>query len=343
MVPGLRPRLDNVRAGRGRSLDEWRVADAPTDWYELDAIRAHRERSAAQVSARAGRAGRRRTARGVHHAAFICQDVEETIRFYQDFLGFPLVELVENRDYAGLESLLLRHRQPQPARVLRLPRARPSAVLRRPSAHCSTWRSRCRPEQFAAAKAKLDDAGVDYLGPDRGADDSLYFRDPNGLGIELYHETARRLRGHARCSLTSTRSVDACTARSPKRSRSPLLVTSLVVAVGRPRGVSEATVAVPAAVLVVAIGVVPLHAATQRLREIGPTVGFLAAILVFGHLCAEAGVFAFLGARGGDASGGRPRRLLALVVAIAAAVTAVLTLDATVVLLTPVVLRTARG
>src|SRR5690242_5203606 len=41
------------------------------------------------------------TARGIHHAAFVCKDVEETIRFYQDFLGFPLVELVENRDYAG--------------------------------------------------------------------------------------------------------------------------------------------------------------------------------------------------------------------------------------------------
>ena len=37
----------------------------------------------------------------MHHVAFICRDVEETIRFYQEFLGFPLVELVENRDYAG--------------------------------------------------------------------------------------------------------------------------------------------------------------------------------------------------------------------------------------------------
>ena len=39
--------------------------------------------------------------RGVHHLALICRDVEETIQFYQEFLGFPLVELVENRDYAG--------------------------------------------------------------------------------------------------------------------------------------------------------------------------------------------------------------------------------------------------
>ena len=41
------------------------------------------------------------TGRGIHHAALICSDVEQTIRFYQDLLGFPLVELVENRDYHG--------------------------------------------------------------------------------------------------------------------------------------------------------------------------------------------------------------------------------------------------
>src|SRR6195952_979161 len=39
--------------------------------------------------------------RGIHHAALICSDVERTIAFYQDVLGFPLVELVENRDYPG--------------------------------------------------------------------------------------------------------------------------------------------------------------------------------------------------------------------------------------------------
>src|SRR3982750_350238 len=41
------------------------------------------------------------TARGIHHAVLICSDVEQTIQFYQGLLGFPLVELVENRDYPG--------------------------------------------------------------------------------------------------------------------------------------------------------------------------------------------------------------------------------------------------
>src|SRR5438046_6241497 len=45
------------------------------------------------------------TARGVHHLALICSDVEQTIQFYQELLGFPLVELMENRDYAGSSHL----------------------------------------------------------------------------------------------------------------------------------------------------------------------------------------------------------------------------------------------
>ena len=121
-----------------------------------------------------------------------------------------------------------------------------------------------------------------------------------------------------------------------------ILAASLLVAVARPLGIGEAVVAVPGAALVVGLGLISGHAALDRLRVIGPTVGFLAAILVFGHLCAEAGVFGYLGAVAARSSGGRPRRLLALVVVLAAAVTAVLTLDATVVLLTPVVLSTVR-
>jgi catechol 2,3-dioxygenase-like lactoylglutathione lyase family enzyme len=44
-------------------------------------------------------------ARGVHHLALLCSDVERTIRFYQELLGFPLVELFENRDYQGSTHL----------------------------------------------------------------------------------------------------------------------------------------------------------------------------------------------------------------------------------------------
>ncbi len=36
------------------------------------------------------------TARGLHHTALISSDVERTVKFYQDLLGFPLTELIEN-------------------------------------------------------------------------------------------------------------------------------------------------------------------------------------------------------------------------------------------------------
>ena len=128
------------------------------------------------------------TARGIHHAAFICKDVEETIRFYQDFLGFPLVELVENRDYAGSSHFFFDlgnqnllgffdfpgHDHPEFHETI--------GALQHMAISVSS-------DQFERAKAKLIEAGIEYLGPDRGADDSLYFRDPNGLGLELYNET----------------------------------------------------------------------------------------------------------------------------------------------------------
>ena len=120
------------------------------------------------------------------------------------------------------------------------------------------------------------------------------------------------------------------------------LVLALVGAVSRPRGLPELVFAVPGLAAVLLTGVEPGSAAGNALRRLGPTVAFLALILVFGHLCAEAGVFDYLGAVAARACRGNPVGLLAIVVAFAAAVTTVLTLDATVVLLTPVVLRTAR-
>jgi catechol 2,3-dioxygenase-like lactoylglutathione lyase family enzyme len=45
------------------------------------------------------------SARGLHHFALLCTDVERTISFYQDLLEFPLVELFENRDYRGSTHL----------------------------------------------------------------------------------------------------------------------------------------------------------------------------------------------------------------------------------------------
>ena len=120
-----------------------------------------------------------------------------------------------------------------------------------------------------------------------------------------------------------------------------LLGGVLAWAVGRPRGLPEAVVAVPAALLVVGAGLLPWRDAVAEIRELGPTVGFLAAVLVLAHLAGEHGVFRYAGAVVARVSGHRPGRLLTAVFAAAALITAVLSLDATVVLLTPVVFATA--
>jgi arsenical pump membrane protein len=120
-----------------------------------------------------------------------------------------------------------------------------------------------------------------------------------------------------------------------------LLAASLAVAVIRPRWLPEATGAVPAALLVVVLGVLPLTDALDEVRALAPTVGFLAAVLVLADLCEREGLFTAAGARLVSASGGRPVPFLGQVFVLGSAVTAVLSLDATVVLLTPVVMDAA--
>jgi arsenical pump membrane protein len=119
-----------------------------------------------------------------------------------------------------------------------------------------------------------------------------------------------------------------------------LIAVCLAVAVRRPYGLSEGTVALPCAAIALLVGATTLTDAWQSVRDLLPTVAFLAAILAFGHLCANDGVFRYLGSITAHLSGRSARRLLGLVVVLAALVTATLTLDATVVLVTPVVLAT---
>ncbi|GHF89307.1 arsenical pump membrane protein [Amycolatopsis bartoniae] len=121
-----------------------------------------------------------------------------------------------------------------------------------------------------------------------------------------------------------------------------LLAAVLAFATARPRGLPEATVALPAAGIVLLLGWVPPADAGHQALTILPTLGFLAAILLLAHLADLDGVFTWLGARLARACRGRPRRLLVLTFAAAAGTTAVLSLDATVVLLTPVVFATAK-
>jgi arsenical pump membrane protein len=116
-----------------------------------------------------------------------------------------------------------------------------------------------------------------------------------------------------------------------------LLAAILVAAVTRPRWLPDSVVAVGGAVIVIGTGVLPLAPARSEAGRLLPVVGFLAAVLVLGQLCEAEGLFTVAGTRLARWSGRDPVRLLTGTFALASATTAVLSLDTTVVLLTPVV------
>lgn len=122
----------------------------------------------------------------------------------------------------------------------------------------------------------------------------------------------------------------------------PLL--GLVLAVGfRGQGSSApAMVAVLGASFAVLVGAVGGGPATDEIYDVGPTLVFLCILLVLSHLADAEGVFAWAAAVLARRAGRSPLALFRRVFVLAAVTTAVLNLDATVVLLTPIVVATVR-
>ena len=158
----------------------------PPQGKELEEIRARRQQLREKYLRRRDERPAS-TVQGVHHLALICKNVEGTIQFYQEFLGFPLVELVENRDYAGSSHFFFDIGNRNMLGFFDFPGHEhpPFGETIGGVQHLAISIS---PAQFDAAKKKLDDAGVEYLGPDRGVEESMYFRDLNGVNLELYRE-----------------------------------------------------------------------------------------------------------------------------------------------------------
>ena len=154
----------------------------PTD-DELVEIRNRREELKAQYL-KPFEERPRSTARGIHHAALICSDVEQTIAFYQGLLEFPLVELTENRDYKGsshfffdLGNSTLLGFFDFPGLGLEPAQERIGTVQ-----HMAISIERSKWEYL---RGKLDAAGIEYFGPEQGIEESMYFKDPDGIQIEL--------------------------------------------------------------------------------------------------------------------------------------------------------------
>lgn len=160
---------------------------------ELEAVRARRT-ALRQTYLRPPAERPKPPTRGVHHAALVCRDVEETIRFYQEILGFPLVELVENRDYEGSSHFFFDLGAGNLLGFFDFP-GHDHEPFKETIGAVQHIALSVSAESFDKLRGILDAEGIDYLGPDRGVDNSLYIRDPNGIGIEFYREELGRFEG----------------------------------------------------------------------------------------------------------------------------------------------------
>ncbi len=121
------------------------------------------------------------SARGFHHVALICSDVERTVRFYQDLLEFPLTEIFENRDYRGSNHFFFDIGNGNLLAFFDLPGLDlgPYAEVLGGLHHIAIS---VAPEKWEHLRGKLDAAGVEYLVE---SEVSIYFRDPDGVRLEL--------------------------------------------------------------------------------------------------------------------------------------------------------------
>ena len=119
------------------------------------------------------------------------------------------------------------------------------------------------------------------------------------------------------------------------------LVALLVTAIRHPSGRVELAVGAVAVAVVATTGHLTRDVVGPTLSHLGPVVLFLATILVVADVCAAAGLFTAAADRIARLGAGGATRVLTGTFLVAALITTALSLDATVVLLTPVVVAAA--
>src|SRR4051794_13986945 len=155
---------------------------------ELGAIEAERDR----IRSAYLKPGGVSSARGLHHTALLCADVERTVRFYQDVLGFPLTEMVGNRDYEGSTHFFFDIGNGNLLAFFDFPGLDlgPYAEVLGGLHHVAIS---VAPERWRHLRGKLDEAGVDYQ---MESGTSIYMRDPDGARIELIADPLGEMYGN---------------------------------------------------------------------------------------------------------------------------------------------------
>ncbi|HEX6247169.1 MAG TPA: VOC family protein [Nocardioidaceae bacterium] len=121
------------------------------------------------------------TGRGLHHTALISSDVERTIGFYQGLLGFPLTELIANRDYPGSSHFFFDIGNQNLLAFFDFPGLDlgPYAEVLGGLHHVAIS---VEPDRWREIVDRIDAAELEYA---IHSEVSIYFTDPDGARIEL--------------------------------------------------------------------------------------------------------------------------------------------------------------
>jgi catechol 2,3-dioxygenase-like lactoylglutathione lyase family enzyme len=125
----------------------------------------------------------------LHHNAYRCRDSEETRRFYEDFLGLPLVHTLEIKETKSGRPTQTLHTfyQMEDGSALAFFEA-PDLPFDFKAQHDFDLHIalEVEPPVIDEMLARGKQAGIETRGPsDHGFIRSIYFRDPNGYVIEL--------------------------------------------------------------------------------------------------------------------------------------------------------------
>ncbi len=130
-------------------------------------------------------------ARGLHHTALLCADVERTVRFYQDVLELPLTHVLENRDYPGSTHFFFDIGNGNALAFFDLPGLDlgPYAEVLGGLHHVALSVERSRWERL---HDNLTAAGVEHV---HESDASVYFTDPDGARLEILSDPLGEMYG----------------------------------------------------------------------------------------------------------------------------------------------------
>ena len=133
------------------------------------------------------------SARGVHHLALICSDIERTIQFYTEVLGFPLVALFQNRDLPSSTHFFFDIGHGNLLAFFDFPE-HPMPPAQEAIGGMHHVAISVPPAQFEAICQRLQARGVQNLGPAH-VTDSVYIRDPDGALLEITRDPLGEIEG----------------------------------------------------------------------------------------------------------------------------------------------------